>query len=133
MKKNEMYNNKQKDEILKVLKKQQKEFTIKEIYNTLKDKAGLTTIYRLIDNLVEEGIVTKNISKENITYYQYLDYCNENNHFYLKCEHCGTMIHIDCNCIVELSNHILKEHKFKMNKEHIIIKGLCEKCINQTN
>lgn len=122
------YNTKQKDLIMNIIKKKKNEFTVKDIYEEVKDSTGLTTIYRMIDKLVLDGILTKNISSDNITYYQYLEKCNHENHFYLKCEICGNMTHIDCDCIIDLTNHIFKEHKFKPSKDHIIINGICKKC-----
>ena len=41
------------------------------------------------------------------------------------------MIHIDCDCIEELTNHISKKHKFIPNKRNIIINGICNTCINK--
>ena len=125
------YNTKQKDMILDVIKKEQKEFTIKDIYNSLEGAVGLTTIYRLVDKLVIDGLLDKHISKDNITYYQYLEECDKENHFYLKCDKCGSMIHVDCDCIEELSDHISSKHKFKLNKEKIIIGGICNKCLER--
>ena len=78
--------------------------------------------------MISEGTINKYINENNITYYQYLEKCEEENHFYLKCEKCGTLIHVDCDCIGELTNHILVDHEFMLNKEHIIINGLCKKC-----
>lgn len=131
MARSESYNTKQKELILEVIKKQNKEFTIKDIYSELEDKTGLTTIYRLVDKMVDSGTLNKFIGKDNTTYYQYLEECNKLNHFYLKCQICGDMIHIDCDCISDLSNHILKKHKFKLSHEHIIINGICEKCLSE--
>ena len=54
MSRNESYNTKQKDIIMDVIKHQEHEFTIKDIYNQVKTKTGLTTIYRLVDKLVKE-------------------------------------------------------------------------------
>ena len=71
MKRREFYNTKQRDIILNVIKQQHKEFKIKDIYNQLNGKTGLTTIYRLVDKLVEENKLSKYIGKNNITYYQY--------------------------------------------------------------
>ena len=122
------YNTKQKDLILEIIRNEKKEFTVKDIYEKLENKVGLTTIYRLIDNMISTGDLTKTISKDNITYYQYLEHCDHDNHFYLKCNNCGEMIHIDCDCINELTNHIYKEHKFISDKDNIIINGLCSKC-----
>ena len=129
--KREYYSTKQKEIILNVIEKQRHEFTIKDIYSEIKGKVGLTTIYRLIDRLISENLVGKYISKDDVTYYQYLKKCNEENHFYLKCDECGDLIHIDCDCIKGLSNHILKKHNFILNKKNIIINGICDKCINK--
>lgn len=124
----EKYNTHQKNIILDVIKSQKKEFTIKDIYNQVNGKVGLTTIYRMIDNLIDENIINKYISKDNITYYLFLNSCEEENHFYLKCDECGDLVHIDCDCITDLSNHISKKHKFRLNKNQIVINGICKKC-----
>ena len=122
------YSTKQKDIILDVIKTKQKEFTIKEIYEELKDNVGLTTIYRLVDKLVSENIINKNIGVDNITYYEYLDSCNNDNHFFLKCEKCKKLEHVDCDCINTLYNHIKANHSFNINKNNIIINGICKNC-----
>ena len=127
------YNTKQKDLILDIIKKMNKEFTINDIYKKLNRSVGLTTIYRLVDSLIKDGLLHKDINNNNVTYYQYLEQCDEENHFYLKCDNCGKIIHIDCECINELSNHILKHHKFITNKEQIIINGICNNCIKGGN
>ena len=127
MQRNSSYNTKQKDIIINKIKNINKDFTIKDIYNELDGNVGLTTIYRLVDKLVDEGLISKDI-KDNITYYHYLEKCDNHNHFYLKCEKCGMVIHIDCDCIIDLSNHILNHHKFKLNQDHIIINGICNNC-----
>ena len=113
------YNTKQKDLILDKIKNKKTSFTIKNIYADLNKK------------LEKETLVTKEINEDNITYYQYLEKCEHNNHFYLKCEKCKNIIHIDCDCINELYNHIKNEHEFKLNKEKIIINGICKKCIKE--
>lgn len=125
------YNTKQKDLILDKIKNKKTSFTIKDIYADLNKEVGLTTIYRFIEKLEKETLVTKEINEDNITYYQYLEKCEHNNHFYLKCEKCKNIIHIDCDCINELYNHIKNEHEFKLNKEKIIINGICKKCIKE--
>ena len=122
------YNTKQKDLILSVIKKQSGEFVVRDIYDELNGKVGLTTIYRLVDKLVEEKQISKSIGKDKNTYYQYLETCQQENHFFLKCESCGKIDHIDCDCIKDLSNHIIKEHNFKLDKSNIIINGICKNC-----
>ena len=131
MSRNESYNTKQKDIIMDAIKRQEHEFTIKDIYNQVKTKTGLTTIYRLVDKLVKDEKLKKYIGQDNITYYQYLTECSKDNHFYLKCDKCNKMIHVDCDCIEEISSHISKKHNFKLNKKNKIINGHCDTCISK--
>ncbi len=121
------YETKQKDIIINCIKNHE-EFTSNEIYEELKGKVGLTTIYRKVDSLVEDNKVKKYIGKDNITYYQYLCECDKDNHFYLKCDKCGNLEHVDCDCINELSEHINKNHEFEINKQNIVINGVCKNC-----
>lgn len=127
------YNTKQKDLILDIIKNNERPFTVKDIYNDLGSNVGLTTIYRFVDKLVEENRLNKYINKDNITYYEYLKECNKENHFYLKCDNCEKLVHVDCDCINELFGHIFKEHNFKATKERVIINGTCNKCIKKEN
>ena len=127
MNKRDHYETKQKDIIINCIKNHE-EFTINEIYEELKGKVGLTTIYRKVDSLVEENKIRKYIGKDNVTYYQYLCECDKDNHFYLKCDKCGTLEHVDCDCINELSEHINKNHEFEINKQNIVINGVCKNC-----
>ena len=121
------YNTKQKDLILDCIKNHN-EFTVNDIYEELNKEVGLTTIYRKVDELVNENKIKKYIGKDNVTYYQYLCDCDKDNHFYLKCEKCGTLEHVDCDCINELSKHINKNHEFEINKQNIVINGVCKNC-----
>ena len=125
------YSTKQRDLLLEKIKSMKTEFTIKEIYEKMNNNVGLTTVYRLVDKLVKEGYIKKNISDDNITYYEYFDKCSEENHFYLKCDLCKKLEHIDCDCIDELYEHINKKHHFKLNKENIVINGICRECANE--
>ena len=122
------YKTKQKNKILEIIENRKNEFTIKEVYEELNQSVGLTTIYRLVNKLINEKKLNKEIGKDNLNYYQYLNICNNKNHFYLKCNKCLKLIHVDCDCINDIENHVLEKHKFYMNKENIIINGICNKC-----
>lgn len=127
MPRSERYNTKQKLHINDIIKNMNKPFTVKEVYRKI-DGVGLTTIYRLVDKMTEEDKLRKFIAKDGKTYYQYLETCDKENHFYLKCDSCGNLTHIDCDCIDDIYKHILNNHKFKLSKKNIIINGLCNKC-----
>ena len=128
MSRNETYKTRQKELVLDVIKNFKNDFTIKEIYEKLNQNVGLTTIYRIVSKLVEEGKIKKSIDYNNVVHYQYLDECQCDNHFYLKCDKCGSITHVDCDCINDFTNHVLKNHSFKVDNVNIIIKGICKKC-----
>lgn len=91
---------------------------------------GRATVYRTLDKLCREGAVRRyELSVENSACYQYIDGnadCGE--HFHLKCECCGELIHLDCGHISKLSEHIEKEHAFKVDNAKTVLYGLCENC-----
>lgn len=120
MSRNETYKTRQKELILDVIKNFKNDFTIKEIYEKLNQNVGLTTIYRTISKLVEEGKIKKSIDYNNVVHYQYLDEC--------QCDKCGSITHVDCDCINDFTNHVLKNYSFKVDNVNIIIKGICKKC-----
>ncbi len=125
------YNTNNKNCILNYIKEYKGSFTTKELYDKLKNNnehIGLTTIYRFIDELVEKNLLKKYFNDKNISYYQYVKPCESSNHFYLKCNNCGNLIHVDCDCIVDIQKHIKKDHKFIIDNKNIIITGLCDKC-----
>ena len=128
MKRSETYATKQKEAILNIIKSKEKTFTVKDIYTELKEKVGLTTVYRVVNKLEKEGKIKITIGKDGKTNYQFLKHCDKENHFYLKCDKCGDIIHVDCDCIQTLYSHVLKKHKFKLSRANIIISGLCDKC-----
>ena len=106
-------------------------FTIKELKAKLDKKninIGLTTIYRTLELLEDEEIVKKYFDENNISKYKYVNDCQSQRHFYLKCMKCNNIIHVDCECIDDLYLHILKKHKFYIDKKNLIIPGIYDKC-----
>lgn len=122
------YKTRQKDEILEFIRNQKGDFLVKDIYAFFHERIGLSTIYRMVDRLVLEGVLKKSINKNNVTSYQYLEECEEKNHFYLKCRCCGKMIHVDCDCICDFIDHISLKHQFMIDTNNIVLFGYCFKC-----
>ena len=55
------YKTKQREDILKAIQEQKGEFLVKDLYIALEERIGLTTIYRMVDKLVLDGILRKSI------------------------------------------------------------------------
>ena len=132
------YKTKQRANILDYLKQNnEKHITAEDIINYFKKNGtpiGKSTIYRYLDNLVKENIIRKYVSAENGTAacFQYINNQDEcTNHYHMKCTNCGSLIHLACDEINELSNHIYKEHKFMLDTCKTVLYGICEKCLSK--
>ena len=44
------------------------------------------------------------------------------------CIECGTLQHLECPHINEIINHVVKDHKFKVDPGRVVLYGLCEEC-----
>ena len=90
--------------------------------------------FKKIDNPIGKSTVYRTPERGMSACFQYID--NEescNSHYHMQCTKCGALIHLECDEINELSNHILKEHKFKLDTCKTILYGECENCINRKN
>jgi Fur family ferric uptake transcriptional regulator len=94
---------------------------------------GLTTIYRHLERLVNAGTVRKYVPAEGESAcYQYMgpdEGCAE--HFHLKCEQCGRLIHLRCDLLEKIRDHIKKEHRFRINILKTVFYGKCGDCGNR--
>ena len=124
----ETYNTKPRQKVLAAIKKQAADFAAKDIYEELDHEIGLTTIYRFIETLENEGTILRVSNENKSARYQYVTPCDEADHFYLKCEKCGKLTHIDCEEVKGLMAHISGEHHFFPTDTHIIINGFCGDC-----
>lgn len=95
---------------------------------------GQSTVYRQLENLVDEGIVTKYmIDSTNSACFEYV---GENSHgnadtcYHCKCEKCGKLIHLHCDEMKLIQSHLDQEHKFRLDPIRTVFYGLCEDCIS---
>lgn len=106
-------------------------FTAKEIYENIcayYEKLGLTTVYRVLDELVKlEKIVLINTSKSN--FYQYND-CYEqiNLHFHFTCDICKKTIHLDSKCSEQIKIMIENNLDGLISINNTNFHGKCLKC-----
>jgi Fur family ferric uptake transcriptional regulator len=90
---------------------------------------GQTTIYRQLEKLVSLGKIRKYTHGEGDgSCYQYVANAACVEHFHLKCEDCGELIHLDCAFLDEIEQHLLTEHEFQVNALKTVFYGKCGKC-----
>ena len=127
------YQTRQKQTILNLFKdNDDRHLTVEEIKSLLDEKGevvSIATIYRKVDELAKEGLIQKivfdNTSK---ACYQYKSHDDCMDHFHLICEKCGKLIHMDCDEVEHIVNHISKDHNFKVNKSRVSFYGICDEC-----
>ena len=128
------YNTKQKQIIYSFLKDNANNFlTCDEIYDGLKKQSnpvGKATLYRFLDMLVSSGDARKVIDdNKKCAAYQLLDKeMNCDGHMHLKCTCCGSLVHLGCDFMHSVGEHILKHHEFRIDNSKTLIYGLCSKC-----
>ena len=122
---------KQKEIVIEYLKENtDKHLTIQEIQVDLNNKIGLTTIYRIINDLIKKGVVSK-IPFENKQGYCY-KYNSEikecKGHYHLVCENCNKLFHFESSEISKIKQKADKNEEFLINDNRIVFYGLCKNC-----
>lgn len=132
------YRSKYYEQILEYLKSSPgHHFNVSEIHKDLAERGspiGVTTIYRQLDRMVEAGIVNKYvIDSSSPSCYEYAgrEKSEEKDAFYhCRCEICGSLIHLRCEELEGLQNHILEEHHFRIDPLRTVFYGICDDCMN---
>lgn len=94
-----------------------------------------STVYRQLESLVDEGIINKYVIDANTP--ACFEYSGHESHeeredcFHCKCEKCGKLIHLHCEEMREIQEHLSNEHHFKLNTMRTVLYGLCEDCIEK--
>lgn len=133
MKKSE-YKTKQKDVFLNYIKSLNSEhFTVKQIYKEFKNNnqnIGMTTIYRHLNKLVEEGIVKKYVLDGEVeAFFEYVGNLNHSDeHYHFKCEKCGVLKDFNCKFLDDIQKHLCEEHGLDVNSIKTVFYGTCTEC-----
>ncbi len=93
-----------------------------------------STVYRQLEALVDEGLLQKYIIDANSP--ACFEYVGKAAHeesdnltcFHCKCERCGKLIHLHCEELDEIREHMLLEHHFRIDPIRTVFYGLCEDC-----
>ena len=106
-------------------------FTAKDLYDLSRKNGNpisLSTIYRLLGEYSTKGSLCKIVDKGGTIKYFLFQSCNNDNHFYLKCEKCRRLTHIDCHHIHSFTKHLAKKHSFEVSNCNLVISGTCASC-----
>ena len=84
---------------------------------------GLTSIYRILNKMVEKQEAFSIITKDNIVHYD----TNRGDHYHFICTSCNTIIDIDYD--IEVFTQLEKRYKINFSSiQDVHIYGLCSDC-----
>ena len=93
---------------------------------------NMKTVFILGKKMVEQGLVAKyNVDGTSSACFEYLgaeEHCHKMSCFHCKCEKCGKLIHLHCEDVVKLEQHLMDSHGFRMDSCRTVFYGICEEC-----
>tara|TARA_B110000444_G_scaffold115070_1_gene108428 strand:+ start:698 stop:1084 length:387 start_codon:yes stop_codon:yes gene_type:complete len=99
-----------------------------ELIKRLNLKLNKTTIYRVLENLEDDGILHSFIAQDGIKWYAMCRNCTKSKHAdrhpHFECVDCGK---IDC---LKLEVKIPEIPNREISSSQILIQGRCEECID---
>lgn len=117
LRKNNLKVTKQRLEILNLINELDDNATIKNISNKI--KIDNSTMYRIIELLLEKNVIEKNLNYNDEIYFK----IKENHIHYIKCIKCHKKEEIE---ICPIEN--IEEKGFKILNHKIEIDGICNEC-----
>lgn len=101
-----------------------------DVHNSLKRKItplGLPTVYRILDELCEIGVITRMQTEDGRLCYAFCVSHKEHVHYFL-CRKCNKAQEIAYCNFEGISRHIEKQLNAKVEAHQLQIEGLCSKC-----
>lgn len=87
-----------------------------------------STLYRTLKLFVDLGLVVSADTGDGETYYEI---AKPHRHHHLVCRQCGKEEEIEHTLLQRMFDQMLQEYGFKVNTDHLVLFGLCNKCANQ--
>ncbi len=131
------YQTKQRQSLLDCLRaNSERALTIDEwtaLLHARGETIGKTTVYRWMDKLVQSGRVRKFTAGrgESATFQLMEPHRGCESHLHLKCLSCGKFIHLDCDEMEGVSEHVRAHHGFQIDNRRSLLYGLCEDCLKK--
>ena len=88
-------------------------------------KVSRPTVYRLLNELVEAGILRKMSLKGRAVYEHDYGYPQ---HDHLHCEKCDKLIEFQSDALKEIRRAVAERHQFRVTGHRLIITGVCDEC-----
>jgi Fur family ferric uptake transcriptional regulator len=118
----------QREMILETLLASSEHITAEEILTAVQTRTqamNIATVYRTIDLLFKEGMITRvDLGSERIAYAP----VQHGPHVHLVCRRCGRVIEAASDVLGTMGDTIGQRYGFHVDLEHIALFGLCPGC-----
>ena len=120
----------QREAILKTLYENPNHFTPENLYLLVKENypklsTGITTVYRTLNLLEENGLVTSiSLGIQGKKF----EIANKPHHDHLICTECGKIVEFENEKIEKQQEQIAKSHGFKLTDHILQLYGICSEC-----
>ena len=129
------YHTEQKKMLLQFLREHQAEaYTIEEAACALKARYGASapaksTVYRLVQRLVEEGEVKRLVMGNSRRFvYQLTNGASCHSHLHMQCRACGRLFHLEERISHALARQIAETDGFTLCESDTVLLGECAAC-----
>ncbi len=117
------------DSVITLLKQAQLPLSAEEIFFKLKnknEKLALSTVYRIINKLIDANIIRESVNNGNTARYEYGVHSHKH---YLVCSKCNNMVPIDTCPISKMEDDIASKTGFNITGHKFELYGICPECI----
>ena len=91
------------------------------------------TVYRYLNKLTAEGQVlkyTEDATQKSV--YQYVGAGHScKDHIHVQCVRCGKLLHLECDFMHRINDHLRQDHGFILQCDGSILYGVCEQCAKE--
>lgn len=118
-----------------MMRHSEKTFSVEELCAEMekeykgRELPGKSTVYRLIQQMVEDGSV-KRMMKEHSRKFVYQiaggEHCAL--HLHMKCMDCGRILHMDDDETLRIMTEVMMKNNFKVDERQTVLVGKCVDC-----
>ncbi len=126
-------NSQNKNIVIKIIKKSNRPLTANEIFEISKKdiNINLSTVYRILNNLENNGNIIKTIRQNKTAYYELNTKVHKHQ---ITCKYCNSEVQIDiCPIIEDFTKNIENTTGYEITYHNLELRGICNKCKNKYN
>jgi Fur family ferric uptake transcriptional regulator len=119
---------KQRAAVAEALESQGEFRSAQEIYDIVRkrgDSIGLTTVYRSLQSMADDGQVDVIVRGDGESVYRQ---CSPSHHHHLVCRSCRSTVEIDAPDVERWATDVAAQHGFRDVTHTVEVFGLCSRC-----